>query len=63
MQRSDTVKSRSVVFDDPGVVASAELVRVMELAARAGLAELVDQQLSVSGDKGANSGLKVCSPG
>jgi len=46
----------SVVFDDPNLVGSAGLVPVMRLAARAGLADLADQLLSVPSDKGANAG-------
>jgi hypothetical protein len=51
----------SAVFDDPNLVGSAGLVPVMRLAARAGLAKLADQQLSVPTDKGANAGVKVAS--
>ena len=40
---------------------SAGLVPVMRLAARAGLADLAEQQLSVPSDKGANAGVKVAS--
>jgi Transposase DDE domain group 1 len=49
------------VFDDPNLVGSAGLVPVMRLAARAGLADLADQLLSVPTDKGANAGVKVAS--
>ena len=56
MQLSHTAKSTSAVFDDPNLVGSAGLVPVMRLAARAGLADLADQLLSVPSDKGANAG-------
>ena len=55
-QLSHTAKSMSAVFDDPNLVRSAGLVPVMRLAARAGLADLADQLLSVPSDKGANAG-------
>jgi hypothetical protein len=46
-------------FDDPNLVSSAGLVPVMRLAARAGLAELADEHLTVPTDKGSNPGGKV----
>ncbi len=49
------------MFDDPSLVSSAGLVPVLALADRAGLRELVDEQLTVPTDKGANAGLKVAS--
>src|SRR3954447_19438934 len=61
MQLSHTAKSTSAVFDGPNLVGSAGLVPVMRLAARAGLADLADQLLSVPSDKGANAGVKVAS--
>ena len=61
MQLSHTAKSMSAVFDDPNLVGSAGLVPVMRLAARAGLADLVDRSLSVPTDKGAHAGAKVAS--
>ena len=61
VQLSHTAKSTSAVFDDPNLVGSAGLVPVMRLAARAGLADLADQLLSVPSDKGANAGVKVAS--
>jgi hypothetical protein len=61
VQLSHTGKSTSAVFDDPNLVGSAGLVPVMRLAARAGLAGLADQLLSVPTDKGANAGVKVAS--
>lgn len=61
MQLSHTAKATSAAFDDPNLVASAGLVPVMRLAARAGLTELADRLLSVPTDKGANAGLKVAS--
>ena len=49
------------MFDDPNLVACAGLVPVLALADAAGLARLAGEHLSVSGDKGANAGLKVAS--
>jgi hypothetical protein len=51
----------SAVFDDPNLVSAAGLVPVLALADRAGLRELAEEHLTVPTDKGANSGLKVCS--
>jgi hypothetical protein len=42
-------------------VSAAGLVPVLALADRAGLRELAEEHLTVPTDKGANSGLKVCS--
>jgi Transposase DDE domain group 1 len=61
VQLFHTAKSMSAVFDDPNLVGSAGLVPVMRLAARAGLADLVDRSLSVPTDKGAHAGAKVAS--
>ena len=61
VQLSHTAKSMSAVFDDPNLVATAGLLPVMRLAARAGLSELADRWLSVPTDKGANAGVKVAS--
>ena len=61
MQVSHTNGAVSASFDDPNLVSSAGLVPIMKLAARAGLAILADQWLSVPTDKGANAGLKVAS--
>ena len=49
----------SVVFDDPNLVSCAGLAPVLTLAARAGLAELTTSHVRVSGEQGANPGLKV----
>jgi hypothetical protein len=56
MRLSHNLGRISTVFDDPNLVASAGLVRVMGLARQAGLEELARQHLSVPGDKGANGG-------
>ena len=50
---------RSVVFDEPSLVSKAGLVPAMGLAARAGLVELADRQLTVPGGAGHPAGLKV----
>jgi hypothetical protein len=55
MQLSHTALS-SAVFDEPSLVSSAGLVPVLALAERAGLRSLVDKQLTVPSDKGANAG-------
>ena len=49
----------SAVFDEPNLVSHAGLVPVMGLAARAGLIDLADQQLTVPGGAGHAAGLKV----
>jgi hypothetical protein len=56
MRLSHNLGRISTVFDDPNLVASAGLVRVMGLARQAGLEELARQHLRVPGDKGANEG-------
>ena len=61
MQVSHTNRTASASFTDPNLVSSAGLVPIMKLAARAGLATLADQWLSVPTDKGTNAGLKVTS--
>ncbi len=61
MQVSHTNGAVSASFDDLNLVSSAGLVPIMKLAARAGLATLADQWLTVPTDKGANAGLKVAS--
>ena len=61
MQVSHTTRAVSASFDDPNLVSSAGLAPIMKLAARAGLATLADQRLTVPTDKGANAGLKVAS--
>lgn len=61
MQLSHGRPVGSISFDETNLVSSAGLVPVMSLAGSAGLAELADHHLSVSGDKGANAGAKVAS--
>ena len=51
----------SAVFDDPNLVSAAELVPMLRLAQRAGLAELAQGRLSVPTDKGSHAGAKVMS--
>jgi hypothetical protein len=51
--------SLSATFDDTNLVSAAGLVPAMALAARAGLAELVNRWLTLPGYFGANAGLKV----
>src|SRR3954453_19126650 len=48
-----------MVFDEPNLVLHAGLVPAMSLAAKAGLLELADRQLSVAGGPGHAAGLKV----
>ena len=59
MQLSHAVPVRSAVFDEPNLVSHAGLVPAMGLAARAGLIELADRQLTVPGGAGHAAGLKV----
>ena len=59
MQLSHVFPVRSMVFDEPNLVSHAGLVPAMSLAARAGLVELADRHLSVSGGPGHAAGLKV----
>jgi len=61
MQLSHAAGAVSAVFDEPNLVSAAGLVPVLALAEAAGLARLVQRQLSVPTDKGANAGLKVAS--
>ncbi|CAM3824993.1 IS1380 family transposase [Occultella aeris] len=60
MQLSHTPVA-SARFDEPNLVASAGLVPLIALAAKAGLRELGDEHLSVPTDKGSNAGLKLAS--
>lgn len=46
-------------FDDPNLVSHAGLVRVMALAQRAGLADMVAEHVRPSGECGVNAHLKV----
>ena len=50
-------------FDDPNLVSRAGLVPVMALAQRAGLADLVAEQVGTGGPCGVNAHLKVPLPG
>jgi len=59
MRLSHGVPVRSAVFDEPNLVSHAGLVPAMGLAARAGLIELADRHLTVSGGPGHAAGLKV----
>ena len=59
MRLSHGVPVRSAVFDEPNLVSHAGLVPAMGLAARAGLIELTDRHLTVSGGPGHAAGLKV----
>jgi hypothetical protein len=49
----------SAVFDDPNLVSCAGLAPLLALATRAGLAELTTRHVRLSGEQGANPGLKV----
>jgi hypothetical protein len=51
--------SRTARFDDPNLVSAAGLIPVVRLAQTVGLAELVNERLTVPSDKGANPGGKV----
>jgi hypothetical protein len=59
VQLSHAVPVRSAAFSESNLVSCAGLVPVTALAARAGLRELADEGLTVSGGAGANAGLKV----
>lgn len=59
MQLSHTYRSLSASFDDANLVSSAGLVPVMALAAKTGLATLVDEWVKLPGYFGANAGKKV----
>lgn len=49
----------TAVFDDPNLVSCAGLAPVLTLAERAGLGDLIDEQVSVPGSVGANARAKV----
>jgi hypothetical protein len=49
----------SARFDDPNLVSCAGLAPVMALARRCGLAGLVAERLTLTGDRGANPAVKV----
>ena len=59
MQLSHAFPVRSMVFDEPNLVSHAGLVPAMLLATKAGLVELADRHLSVTGGPGHAAGLKV----
>src|SRR3954462_11038726 len=61
MQLSHIRPVVSASFDEPNLVSAAGLVPLMALAGRARLRDLADERLSVPTDKGAHTGLKVCS--
>ncbi len=59
MRVSHDYPDLSATFDDPNLVSCAGLAPAMALAHRAGLADLVDQHLSLTGEGAANAYLKV----
>jgi len=59
MQLSHAVPVRSARFDDPNLVSFAGLVPAVALAGRAGLEELADRHLTVSGGAGVAAGARV----
>jgi hypothetical protein len=59
VQLSHAVGAGQARFDDPGLVSAGGLVPVLALAERARLRALVDDHLTVPGDKGAHAGSKV----
>ncbi len=59
MQLSHAVPVRSARFDDPSLVSFAGLVPAVVLAGRAGLEQLADRHLTVSGAAGVAAGAKV----
>src|SRR6266496_1400241 len=59
MQLSHAVPVRSARFDDPSLVSFAGLVPAVVLAGRAGLEQLADRHLTVSGAAGCAAGAKV----
>ncbi|MCW2542369.1 MAG: family transposase [Frankiales bacterium] len=59
MQLSHVDPVRSAVFDDPSLVSFAGLVPAVELAHRAGLAQLTGRHLTVPGGAGVAAGAKV----
>ena len=59
MQLSHAVPVRTAVFNDPNLVSHAGLVPAVGLATRAGLIDLADHHLTVSGGAGHAAGLKV----
>ena len=59
MRVSHDYPALSATFDDPNLVSHAGLAPALALAHRAGLADLVDEHLSLHGEGGANAQLKV----
>ena len=59
VQLSHAAPLRGARFDDPSLVSAGGLVPVVALADRVGLRRLVDEQLTVPTDKGAQAGSKV----
>jgi hypothetical protein len=59
MRLSHTRPVVAAAFDDPNLVSAVGLVPIVRLAQGVGLAELVDERLTVPSDKGANAGGKV----
>jgi hypothetical protein len=59
VQLSHAVPARSARFDDPSLVSFAGLVPAVALAGRAGLDQLADRHLTVSGGAGVAAGAKV----
>jgi len=59
MRVSHEFPALSAAFDDPNLVSCAGLAPALALADRAGLAELVGQHLTLSGEGGANAQVKV----
>jgi hypothetical protein len=59
VQLSHAVPARGARFDDPSLVSFAGLVPAVGLAGRAGLEQLADRHLTVSGGAGVAAGAKV----
>lgn len=65
MQSSHVASAVAAVFDEPNLIADAGLVPVVRLAERAGLVELTEQAVGITGagnSGGTNPGAKVMSP-
>jgi hypothetical protein len=59
MRLSHAPRALSARFDDPNLVSCAGLGPVMALAARCGLAELVNGRLTLTGEGAANPAAKI----
>jgi len=59
MRLSHARRAISVRFDDPNLVSCAGLVPVLALAARCGLATLVDDRVRIAAKGGANAAAKI----